>query len=362
MHSIPSARVAVWFLAIAAALTILNLAAPLFAPIILALVLGVVLSPFAGRIDRLGAPPALAALLTLLASLGVIVLLLFVIEPVLSEAVRRAPIIWEELRETISTVQSALHGLDDVSAQVTDALNDNGKNDAGQIVASAAQPVESAEAVKAPTAADAILYAPAYLARVMIFTGTLYFFLLSRREVYDWISRSELAASTADMLEAERDVSKYFLTITVINAAFGTLVALMLWSIGLPYAPLWGLGAFLANYILYLGPATFAIALVLGGIVTFDGPISFLPAAIFLAMNMTEGQFVTPSLVGRKMSVSPLLVFLSLVFWLWMWGPVGGVIAIPLLVWGLALRKRQKSHQSDGDGASAQLSPAQTST
>ena len=343
MNAIPSARPAVWFLAIATTLVILKVAAPLFGPIVLALVLGVVLSPFAGRIDRMGAPPAVGAFLTLAASLSVIGLLLFLIEPVLSSAVRRAPIIWSELRETIESVQSALRGLDDVSDQVSKALNESA-DDAGSAVANAARPADNTEpAVKVPSITDAILYAPAYAARLMIFVGTLYFFLLSRREVYDWISASDFSASTADMLEAEREVSKYFLTITMINAGFGALVAAVLMLLGMPYAILWGFVAFLSNYILYLGPAIFAVALLLGGIVSFEGPISFLPAALYVGMNMIEGQFVTPSLVGRQMKVSPLLVFLSLVFWLWMWGPVGGVIAIPLLVWALALLKRRPS-------------------
>ncbi|MEB8387821.1 AI-2E family transporter [Rhodobacteraceae bacterium KMM 6894] len=343
MNAIPPIRPAVWFLAIATALVLLKVAAPLFGPIVLALVLGVVLSPFAGRMDRMGAPPAVGAFVTLAASLCVILLLLFLIEPVVTEAVRRAPIIWAELRETIDMVQSALRGLDNVSDQVSKALND-GADDAATTVEKAARSVEAAEsAVKVPSITDAILYAPAYAARLMIFIGTLYFFLLSRREVYDWISASDFSASTADMLEAEREVSKYFLTITMINAAFGTIVAAALMLLGMPYAILWGFVAFLANYILYLGPAIFAVALLLGGIVAFEGALSFVPAALFVGLNMMEGQFVTPSLVGRQMKVSPLLVFLSLVFWLWMWGPVGGIIAIPLLVWALALLKRRPS-------------------
>ncbi|MCZ4353956.1 AI-2E family transporter [Roseovarius aestuarii] len=341
MKTIPSIRPAVWFLAIATALVILKVAAPLFGPVVLALVIGVVLSPFAGRIDRLGAPPAVGAFLTLAASLSVILLMLFLIEPVLSEAVRRAPIIWAELRDMIASIQSALRGLDNVTDQVSQALNDSPDDPATTVEKAARKSEDAQQGVQMPGIADALLYAPAYAARLMIFIGTLYFFLLSRREVYDWISASDLAVSTANMLDAEHEVSKYFLTITMINAGFGTLIAALLMTLGMPYAILWGFVASLANYILYLGPAVFAVALLLGGIVSFDGPISFVPAAMYVSLNMIEGQFVTPSLVGRQMRVSPLLVFLSLVFWLWMWGPVGGIIAIPLLVWALAVMKRR---------------------
>lgn len=87
------------------------------------------------------------------------------------------------------------------------------------------------------------------------------------------------------------------------------------------------------NFVLYLGPISFAAMLLLCGLIVFDGAMSFLPALTYMLMNMTEGQFVTPSLIGKQMSVNPLRVFTSLVFWLWLWGPLGGVIAIPMLVW-----------------------------
>lgn len=361
MSSMPSIRYAIWFLTIAAAFTILKVAAPLFGPIVLALVLGVVLSPFAGRIDRLGAPPALSAFLTMLSSLCVLLFLLFMIQPVLTDLVRRAPLIWDELRETLITVQSTMSGLDNMSEQISEALNDGGENNAGEIVASAdnSNGDGEEESVDMPSVADAIFYAPSFAGRLLIFIGTLYFFLLSRKDVYDWITASTMDAGTAEMLEAEHEVSKYFLTITIINAGLGTLVAAALWLVGLPYAVLWGFVAFLINFILYLGPAMFALSLMLAGIVAFDGIYSFLPAAIYVGLNGLEAQFVTPTLVGRMMKVNPLMVFLSLVFWLWMWGPVGGVIAIPLLVWGLALYKRSARFrfQTISSGTPGKLRP-----
>ena len=82
-----------------------------------------------------------------------------------------------------------------------------------------------------------------------------------------------------------------------------------------------------------------ALALLIADLITFDGAYGFLPAALYLAMNATEGQFVTFVLVGRSMSVNPLLIFFSLVFWLWLWGPVGGFIAIPRLIWFTVVTK-----------------------
>jgi predicted PurR-regulated permease PerM len=84
-----------------------------------------------------------------------------------------------------------------------------------------------------------------------------------------------------------------------------------------------------------------ASALLVVGIVTFDGVMSFVPMVVFVTMNMIEAQFVTPTFVGRQMSLNPLLVFLSLAVWLWLWGPIGGLIAIPALVWFLFMLGQQ---------------------
>ncbi|UWQ18058.1 AI-2E family transporter [Jannaschia sp. M317] len=323
-------RIAVTLLAVIATLAVLREASALFAPVVLALVIGVVLSPLARRIDRLGAPAALSAFLTLAIMLGMLAGLAVLIEPVISSLVRRAPVIWLEIRETIADLRGAITGLDRVSESVSEAL----------AVPGTARATD--DGVEIPSLRDALLLAPNLAAWLLLLIGTLYFFLLSRRDVYAWVTTTDLAITIGDMLEAEREVSRYFLTITCINAVFGIVVTLALWLIGMPFAALWGFIAFLANFILYLGPAIFAVSLLVGGVVAFDGLVSFLPAAVFVGLNLTEGQFVTPGLVGRQMSVNPLLVFLSLVFWLWLWGPIGGIIAIPLLVWILVIQGRHK--------------------
>jgi len=69
----------------------------------------------------------------------------------------------------------------------------------------------------------------------------------------------------------------------------------------------------------------------------FDGAMSLAPASAFVILNTIEGQFVTPTLVGKHMAINPLLVFLALIFGIWLWGPIGGIVAIPLLLWGLVL-------------------------
>ncbi len=309
---------------------VLHQAKDVFAPIISALLLGVVLTPLSDLWDKLHLPPALAALISVLLALLMISAMLLLIEPYVTQVINQAPVIWNELRETIDELKRVMRGLEQISEDVATAIEpENAANG------------ETTEdgSVALPSITDALFYAPQFAAQFMIFTGTLYFFLMARNGIYDWVSASFRRFGEDELRQAGKQVSRYVLTISAINFGFGVLVTIVMQLIGMPSPILWGVLAFALNFILYLGPITLVIILLVTGIVVFDGAASFLPAAIYLAMNATEAQFITPTLVGKRLSVNPLLVFLSLVFWLWLWGPIGGVIAIPLLIWCLTIYK-----------------------
>lgn len=196
---------------------------------------------------------------------------------------------------------------------------------------------------------------PSFGAQVLVFVGILYFFLLTRVDLYRFAAEKSRSLTYEVLCKAEGQVSRYFFTVTTINAIFGASVAMMLIALGMPNAIYWGLAAFLVNFVLYLGPIAFAITLLIAGLIVYDGPITMAPAVLYLSMNMIEGQFVTPSLVGRHMSVNPLLVFVALLFFLWLWGPLGGIIAIPLLAWARQVNRALQlevdtSRQEAADG------------
>lgn len=293
-------------------------------PLIFALVVGVVFAPLANFFERLGAPSVVGALAVLLVVLTSISLGIYILYPVIAEFLLRIPVMWLELKEAFSGLKSTMENVENMQSQVAETLSSG---------SSAVAAIENAPQVDVPSVTDILRYIPAFAAQILVSIGILYFFLLTRLDLYACVDKSSSSLTGQALRRAEAEVSRYFLTITAINGCFGVLVALMLSAYGMPNAAYWGVGAFLVNYVLYLGPISFAVILLMGGLIVFDGAISILPAVTYLLMNMTEGQFVTPSLVGKQMSVNPLLIFLSLVFWLWMWGPLGGVIAIPLLVW-----------------------------
>lgn len=313
---------------------------PVFAPLLLALVVGIILSPISDIADRLGVPRALSAFATMAFGLIALVCVALFLEPSVRAAMAKAPILWRELEGTLTELRAMLQGIEEITENVSEAIDPDADAEPGAGGESGDKDDDSPD-VPLPKVTDALTYAPGLLAQFMTFMGTLYFFLLGRTEIYTFAGRAVPGLTEADLSRAERQVARYFLTITVINASFGALVATVMTLLGMPSPMLWGVLAFLLNYILYLGPAFVAIGLLLTGITVFDGAMSVAPAAIYLAMNATEAQFVTPTFVGKSMSVNALLVFLSLVFWLWIWGPVGGFISIPLLVWALSLFKPQ---------------------
>lgn len=327
----------------------LALGREIFLPIALALVVGVVLAPLADAGERVGIPRQAAAILTLVCGLGLLVLGGLLLDPIVRRVIDSGPRIWFEMREFVQGLKAMLRGLSDMQAEVSEALSAEGGGDGG-----------GGSGAALPQAADALWLAPSIAGQALVFAGSLFFFLLTRSEIYTWASRllggvSERPAIHRRLMAAERLVSRYFVTITLINAALGLFVAAAMMALGMPSPLVWGVAAMLLNYVVYVGPMALTVALAIGGVVAFDGAAAILPAAIFVAANFTEGQFVTPALVGRRMEVNPLLVFLSLVLWMWLWGPLGGFVAIPLLIWVLAL-----AGQVTDDGTAAPAQQAAT--
>lgn len=336
-------------LAIIAGFSVLKIGEAIFAPFFLALVVGVIMAPLMSAFDRIGLPTPSGALIIIVCGFLFFVFLAAFLGPKLQDAVRQIPMIWEELNDTIISFQQALRGLNDMSKGVAEALSPDG-----------GPAPETEDAVAVPTAADALLLAPPILAQLMIFVGSLFFFLMSKSEIYLWVapkigSRDETSRLHGCFIQAEKLVSRYFLTITVINACFGLIIAVVMAAIGMPSPIVWGLLAFGMNYVLYIGPMALAVLLLLSGVVAFDGVMVTLPAALFIGLNMLEGQFITPALVGRHLAINPLLVFLSLVFWMWLWGPMGGFIAIPLLLWWLVVSGLMKPDQTNSSGTTGTM-------
>ena len=185
-----------------------------------------------------------------------------------------------------------------------------------------------------------ILYANArgLITGSVVATLLLYFMLSWGREILlrtsnllDEHSQRHRLMELALILEGE--VSRYLFTITLINTGLGAIVAAVLHFFEMPNALLWGAVAGLLNYIPYLGSLVTMILLGATALLTFNN--LFVPALLvssFTALTVIEGQIVTPLVLGRRLALNPLVVFLSVVFWFWLWGVMGALMAVPILI------------------------------
>lgn len=299
----------------------LKTAEDVFAPLILAMVVGVIFAPLADRLERIGLPRGAVALGLIVMMFFTIFALAYMVEPYVTAVIDEIPSIKYEIRKLLFEYRGLIQGLGEMNREVEQALGSGAASgDAGSDM---------------PSMTDAMFLAPVILGQMLIFLGALFFFLLTRNEIYQWMSFRIGGGADTPMImqrltDAERMVSRYFAAVSIVNAALGVATGAYLMAIGVPGAVVWGIGAMLMNFVLYLGPAAIAAGLLLSGVVNFDGLMTFAPAAGFLTLNMIEAQFATPTLVGRHVQINPFLIFVALVFWLWLWGPLGGIVAIPV--------------------------------
>jgi predicted PurR-regulated permease PerM len=132
--------------------------------------------------------------------------------------------------------------------------------------------------------------------------------------------------------QAERDISTYLVTITLVNITLGAVTAAAMYLLGMPNPVLWGVLAAVLNYVPYLGPLTTFGVIALVSLLTFDQlSEAILPPLVFLGLTSLEGQVLTPLFLGRRLTLNPVAVFLALLIWGWLWGIPGILLAVPLL-------------------------------
>ena len=131
----------------------------------------------------------------------------------------------------------------------------------------------------------------------------------------------------------EQEISRYLFTVTLINIAFGIVTAVGMAITGMPNPALWGVAAALLNFIPYIGALTGLIMVSIVAILSFATiGEALIPPAIYLGCHILEGQFLTPIILGRRLELNSVAIFITLALWSWLWGIVGAIIAVPLLV------------------------------
>jgi predicted PurR-regulated permease PerM len=194
--------------------------------------------------------------------------------------------------------------------------------------------------------AQALSAAPAILAGIIITILLTFLFLLHGDDLLrKFVTLAPHLRAKRDLVEATRhaqsELSMYVITITLINAALGLATAGALWLLHVHDPLLWGGIAAILNYAPFIGPLITAVALTVVGFAEFPTPaLAFAPPAAFLGLHLLEGQLITPHLVGRRLALDPVMVFLAMLVFGWMWGVAGLLLAVPLLTCAKIIAER----------------------
>lgn len=305
----------------------LRAGAGFFLPVTAALVIAIALVPMLEWFERRRVPSPLAAFLCISAFLAVAnAAVVAIIVPatgwfaLLPERVVR---IRHNLRPLLDLYSSLDRFVSDTSATFMRGASH------GRAPAAAAP--SSLLDVVASSAPVAILQ--------MFFAVLVVFFFLSgwtrmRRRTITSRGSFSSALTTARVIQEMVDAtSAYLATITLVNVCLGALVAVALWLLRMPDPLMWGGIVTLFNYMPYLGPITAALLLSLGGLMVFkDAWYAAFPPLVFVGAHLIESNVITPALVGRRLTINPLLILISLSFWGWVWGATGALLAVPLLI------------------------------
>ena len=306
----------------------LRAGAEFFMPVTAALVIAIALVPLLEWLERRRIPSAMAAFLCLVLFIAVANIAVAAIVLPASEWLRMVPDRIGQLRETLAPLFEVYANLE--------RFIDNIINEFGRSAAGAPQRVQ----VETPNSMLQIIASSAPFAAIQMFFAVLViFFFLSgwtRMRKRTITARASFggAMTTARVIQQVVDATSAYLgTITVVNIGMGLVVAFVLWLIEMPSPLMWGGIATVLNYIPYLGPIASTLLLALGGLMTFQDPwYALLPAMSFVVIHLIEANLVTPSVVGRRLTINPLLILLSLSFWAWVWGTTGALLAVPLLI------------------------------
>ncbi len=132
--------------------------------------------------------------------------------------------------------------------------------------------------------------------------------------------------------DTEDQISSYLITTTAINLVFGVAVGVAMYLLGVPNPVLWGVLAAITNYVPYLGALAMVAILGLVALLQFGDPgRTLLVPGVFLALNLVESMLLTPILLGQRLTLNPVVVFVGVLFWGWLWGVVGAILAVPIL-------------------------------
>jgi len=255
-----------------------------------------------------------------------------VIEPA-KETISEAPAYLETVKEKLSFITARLKEVDEATDSIAETAGADGESETDDTPV----PVQ----IKQPAWVGNMSYlsGTGNVVTFMTISGVLLYFLLAHgddllrrvmKSLPDFSARRRFLEVIQNVQEG---LSSYLAQVTAINAGLGATVGMAMWFFGMPSPVLWGVMAFMFNFIPIVGAIAGAAIIFVVTLVSFEPTYyAFAVTLTFLTLTTLEGQFITPSILGRSMSMNPILVFLSISIWGWMWGIMGVFLSVPLLI------------------------------
>jgi predicted PurR-regulated permease PerM len=300
-------------------------AAEIVLPIVLAFVLSLALTPGMRLLERVHVPRGVAAVFLILLLFATLAGLGTILSAPASNWAQKLPEGIPKLQERLSFLSQPIAALQKLADQA-------------QGLTLGAESKAVPVAVQGSGLLERLLSGTRSFASGLLETVLVLFFLLVSgdtflRRLVEILPRFKDKRQAVDISkQIESDVSAYLFTITMMNLAVGVATGAVMALCGVEDPVLWGMVAFLLNYIPVLGPMAGVLTFLLVGLLSIDSLwVAFLPAGLYLLIHLMEGETVTPMLLARRFTINPVLVILSLVFWYWMWGVPGAILSTPML-------------------------------
>ena len=313
-------------LAVMSLLAGIYVARALLFPIALAIVLNLLISPSVRALAKRKVPEWLGALILMTAILAVFAIGVNRLIPPAELWIQSAPQELRKIEHKFSSFRQPIAENSEAGKEVEDMTKLEKDEESVSVE------------VKQPSVAYTLLFQTMNLVGAVFLTTTLLYFLLApgdrflEKMVEAYPAWRDKRAVVELLRGIERGVGRYLLTITLINVGLGTGVGIGMWALGVPNPVLWGVMATLLNYIPYLGAIIGSSIVCVVSLVSFDSVgHAIWPPLLYLSLSGLEGTFVTPTILGKSMSLNPVIILLSLAFWGWLWGVAGALLAVPIL-------------------------------
>ena len=303
-------------------------------PVLVSILFGLMLAPPVRLLERWHVPRVVGSLAMVVLAIAVVGAAMTVLASPAREWTQRMPRAFERIENVARDLRRPFQ-------VATEATREIGKLARGD----EASPVRVVDTSPSPLA-QVLSAAPAVLAGIIVTILLTFLFLLHGDDLLrKFVTLAPHLRAKRDLVEATRqaqsELSMYVITITLINAGLGLATAGALYLLGVRDPLLWGGIAAILNYAPFIGPLVTAVVLLVVGFSEFPTPaMAFAPPAVFLGLHLLEGQLITPHLVGRRLALDPVMVFLAMILLGWMWGVAGLLLAVPLLACAKIIAER----------------------